>query len=1004
MPVPGSPPPRAAWRPEVEAIVLGALEVPDPGARAAFVAESCGGDAALRAEVEGLLRASDAPAFLGGPAVAVPRSEQAGDQIGRYRLLQEIGQGGFGTVWMAEQTEPVTRRVALKVLKPGMDTREVVARFEQERQALAMMDHPNIAHVLDAGATASGRPFFVMELVRGMPITSFCDDRKLGTRPRLALFADLCAAIHHAHQKGIIHRDIKPSNVLVTMHGDKAVVKVIDFGIAKALQGRLTDKTLFTRFEQFVGTPVYMSPEQAVMSGLDVDTRSDIYALGILLYELLTGAPPFDTKSLIAAGFDEMRRIIREVDPPRPSSRLSTIEGAQRTTVAKARHVTPDQVGRLVDADLDWIVMKAIEKDRARRYETANAFLLDIRQFLADGPVSATPPSAMYRLRKFVHRHRTGVRVAVGATALLVGATAFSTWQALRATAAEFGERALRVEAERAGEQARRSEREARAAAARSARSSRFIQALLGGLDATVARDRDRDLVYDLLMRAGRRAQEEFRDEPEVEIEVLGSIVQCCADLGLVPHACEYARRAVQLAERAYGPDDLRTAALRLVAARRSLAQGRHEEARAFVRQAIATHRAGAGVAREGITALTEAGDVLLAVGDVAAATDLLREQCAEASRCFPADDELGVRVRVTLARAESAAGAPAAGTTLLREAFAACGRAFGSTHRQTCEVAVLLCDALAQGKEPGAAYDVAFAAAGAVRDAKAEHGEAAQLLSRLARLQRQRGEGPAALATLGEALAMARRASVRRPALGAELARDLAAWLREAGRHQEAEAVALDDGAAGDGTAARFGASLEVLAARLRVDPTDAQAALALASRQAWLGRREEWSATVRSILRAVQDTAHPPTAERAAKAAMLVPGADRETLAQARALALRALDADPESVLRPWFRLCAGMVEYRAGNHAAAESILSGIELTGMYEQLATVPIYRAMVALRQGRSADADHLLADAEGRMRPLPQDPQDPFARGGDHDDLVAWMAWREAQALRREGK
>ena len=251
-------------------------------------------------------------------------SEQSGDRIGRYRLLQQIGEGGFGVVWMAEQVEPVTRRVALKIIKAGMDTREVIARFEAERQALAMMDHPNIAKVLDAGATDKGRPFFVMELVKGIPITQFCDEQQLTTRQRLELFADVCSAINHAHQKGVIHRDLKPSNVLVTLHGDKPVPKVIDFGIAKATQGRLTDKTLFTRFEQFVGTPAYMSPEQTALCGLDIDTRSDIYALGILLYELLTGKPPFDAEVALSAGYEEMRRIIREVEPPKPSTRLST--------------------------------------------------------------------------------------------------------------------------------------------------------------------------------------------------------------------------------------------------------------------------------------------------------------------------------------------------------------------------------------------------------------------------------------------------------------------------------------------------------------------------------------------------------------------------------------------------------------------------------------------------------------------------------------------------------
>jgi hypothetical protein len=318
-----------------------------------------------------------------------------------------------------------------------MDTKNVVARFEQERQALAVMDHPNIAQVYDAGSTETGRPFFAMELVKGIPVTRFCDEQKLGTRERLELFADICSAINHAHQKGIIHRDIKPSNVLVTLHGGRAVPKVIDFGIAKATQAPLTELTLVTEREQFVGTPAYMSPEQTTSGGLDVDTRSDIYALGVLLYELLTGSPPFDPKTLLAAGYDEMRRIIREVEPPRPSARLSTIAGEQRTAIAKVRHVAPERIGRLVEPDLDWIVMKAIEKDRTRRYETANAFAMDIGHFLRDEEVSASPPSAGYRLRKFARRHKGALRAAAVITLLLVAGTVTSTLLAIRATHAE---------------------------------------------------------------------------------------------------------------------------------------------------------------------------------------------------------------------------------------------------------------------------------------------------------------------------------------------------------------------------------------------------------------------------------------------------------------------------------------------------------------------------------------------------------------------------------------
>ena len=332
-------------------------------------------------------------------------TEVPGTVIGPYKLLEQIGEGGFGVVFMAEQQRPVRRRVALKVIKPGMDTRQVIARFEAERQALALMDHPNIARVLDAGATESGRPYFVMELVRGIPLSEFCDQNRLTVGERLELFITVCHAVQHAHQKGIIHRDIKPNNVLVTLHDGTPVAKVIDFGVAKATGQQLTEKTLFTSFAQMIGTPLYMSPEQAEMSGLDVDTRSDIYSLGVMLYELLTGTTPFDQERMRTAGYDEVRRIIREEEPAKPSARISTLNRAA-TTVSANRKSDPSRLSQLFRGELDWIVMKALEKDRNRRYETAAAFAADVQRYLDDEAVEACPPSARYRFRKFARRNK----------------------------------------------------------------------------------------------------------------------------------------------------------------------------------------------------------------------------------------------------------------------------------------------------------------------------------------------------------------------------------------------------------------------------------------------------------------------------------------------------------------------------------------------------------------------------------------------------------------------
>jgi WD40 repeat protein/serine/threonine protein kinase len=419
-------------------IFFEALDKNTPEERAAFLRGACGHDSARRARVEALLADHfQQDAFMKQPAAEgehptiriSPIQEVAGTVIGRYKLLQQIGEGGCGVVYMAEQQEPVRRRVALKVIKLGMDTKQVIARFEAERQALALMDHPNIAKVFDAGSTDTGRPYFVMELVKGIPITRYCDENNLNTVTRLGLFVQVCQAIQHAHQKGIIHRDIKPSNVLVADHDGVPVPKIIDFGIAKATTDQpLTDKTLFTAFEQFIGTPAYMSPEQAKLSGLDIDTRSDIYSLGVLLYELLTGSTPFEGKRLHEAGLDEIRRIIREEEPVRPSTKLHTLEAAEQTTVAKHRQSDPPKLAHLISGDLDWIVMKALEKDRGRRYETANGLAMDIKRHLNNEAVIARPPGNLYRFQKMVRRNKLAFAAASTVAASLVIGSSVSTW------------------------------------------------------------------------------------------------------------------------------------------------------------------------------------------------------------------------------------------------------------------------------------------------------------------------------------------------------------------------------------------------------------------------------------------------------------------------------------------------------------------------------------------------------------------------------------------------
>lgn len=462
-----------------------ARKIEDEVARSEFLELACGQNTELKNRLVDMLAAYTAePDFLEPDSIDIsateyfePEPSRIGEQIGPYKLLQQIGEGGFGTVYMAEQSRPVRRKVALKVIKAGMDSKEIVARFESERQALALMDHPNIAKVLDAGSTKSGRPFFVMELVKGIPLTNFCDENCLSLPERLKLFVMICRAVQHAHHKGVVHRDLKPSNVLVTLHDNKPVIKVIDFGVSKAISQQLTEKTLFTAFGQMVGTPAYMSPEQAQMSGLDVDTRTDVYSLGIILYELMTGVTPIDSKTLREKGYAEIQRIICEEDVPRPSPKLSTCEADATVKVAKSRGVEPRQLGTFLKADLDWIALNALEKDRNRRYDTANSFADDIERFLNNEAVVARPPTLAYRIRKFSARNK--VALSTGGIVLLslivaIIVTTSQWWRALEAeelAESRYNQEVLARSAETAAKdaelKARKAERSARMLAER---------------------------------------------------------------------------------------------------------------------------------------------------------------------------------------------------------------------------------------------------------------------------------------------------------------------------------------------------------------------------------------------------------------------------------------------------------------------------------------------------------------------------------------------------------
>ena len=608
-----------------QVLFAAALQCATPEARAACLAGACGTDTALRRRVEALLRAAESagdflehpPAGLaasdGSTTVVTALSEKPGDRIGRYKLLQQIGEGGCGVVYMAEQEEPVRRRVALKVIKLGMDTKSVIARFEAERQALALMDHPNIAKVFDAGATDTGRLYFVMELVRGIKITDFCDENKVSTEERLKLFILVCQAIQHAHQKGVIHRDIKPSNILVTVNDGVPVPKVIDFGIVKATGQRLTDKTLFTQFHSFIGTPAYISPEQAEMSSVDIDTRSDIYSLGVLLYELLTGRTPFDGEALLRSGLDEMRRIIRDEQPSRPSIRLDTLGMAEATELSAKRHASVPELAGDVRGDLDWVVMKCLEKDRSRRYETANGLAADIERHLSNEPVVARPPSTGYRFQKAVRRHRLAFAAASAITAALVVGLGISTWMFFKA----------QVEKEKAQTEA-----------AKATAISDFLQQMLHSANPDALKGSEYTVRQQLDDFSAGLANK-LKDQPEVEAVVRATIGRAYDRLGLADKAQPHQERVLTLRRRIFGEQADQVAESLVDLSWTCFEQGQFAKGEPYAREALAIYRKHSNTGQPIMTAMLVLHRLLIAQ-DRFAEVDALTEELSAIARKSP--------------------------------------------------------------------------------------------------------------------------------------------------------------------------------------------------------------------------------------------------------------------------------------------------------------------------------------------------------------------------------
>ena len=924
------------------AVFTEALQLP-PSERTAYLEHVCGADLDLRSRVEALLRAYDRSGdFLNEPAAKVPLEaakelsvgEGPGDRIGRYKLLQQIGEGGCGVVFMAEQEEPVRRKVALKIIKPGMDTKSVIARFEAERQALALMDHPNIAKVFDAGATASGRPYFVMELVRGMRITEYCDQNALTMEERLKLFVQVCQAVQHAHQKGIIHRDIKPSNILVTQSVEGAPVPVvIDFGVAKATTNQLlTDKTLFTAFEMLIGTPAYMSPEQAAFTSADVDTRTDIYSLGVLLYELLTGSTPFDTTALLKSGLDEIRRVIREEEPARPSTRLYKMSRVDLTTVALHRRSEPLRLIRGVSGDLDWIVMKSMEKDRNRRYETANGLALDVNRFLGNEMVSARPPSAVYKFHKAMDRHRF-LFFSIGAIALLLVLSL------------------VVVSASLARE--RKAKTNALNAAAKSEQVTKFLKEMLQSVGPSVALEQDTAMLRAILDRTAQRLGNELTNQPTVEADLQSLIGRVYYELGNYDQAEKMQRDALGLFSAIFGSESKEAVTPLNDLGLTLWRKGSQAEAEAADREALMIGRKLIGEeSAEVATSLNQLADVYRHGGKPVEAESLAQQalairqklfgksslQAAESLRVLSIlfgdegkwpQSEATAREVLEIRRKRLGAENPLTSVSLVdvawaashqnklaeveilqREALTIKRKLLPEGHPSTTECLRNLCNTLEQE--------------GKYTEAESLRRESLQLSTRKA--------GSEAPETLDAIEALARILVARREFSEAErlLNRALTPAVVEQPSSENLLTLRVD-------LLARRGKWQEAVtnaALAYEHKPSDSGLYAMVAALYLKAGQRAAYERLCDVLLKSFAETTNVFIADQVAKACLFVPRVDLDLHAVARLADLAASNGTADKVAMPFFQDCKAISEYRQGHYSeAVEWAKKPLEIPGNY-----------------------------------------------------------------------